>query len=125
MNIAAIRGDEGSDLVCPDYLGEIGQQAWRTIRDVARNAGIVDDAGFALELAAAAYEEYRLFKAEVEGCDAAIAAGTGSKASRRISYDEMVKAVKRCHSGLDLFAIRPPSRIDPWSDPLRGMLPTA
>lgn len=104
---------------CPSYLGEVGQQAWVGIREIAGNAGIIDDAGFALELAAATYEEYRQFRAEVEKCDA----DTGSKAAREICYEAMTEAWGRCCSSLSLFAIRPPSRVEPWRDPLRGILP--
>ena len=59
-------GDGGSNLRVPHYLGPHGKACWRQVRNAMKKSGLLDSADArALEMFAAAYEEFRVFRSDV------------------------------------------------------------
>ena len=102
-------GDGGAGLKCPSYLGADGRAAWTEARDHLREAGILDSGDAkALELFAAAYEEFRIYrKAAIEhGPTVEVPGSTGGpvrKANPAIAA--VASAHRRCEAMLGALGI--------------------
>ena len=107
-------GDGGSNLKCPSYLGGVGKNIWKTLKKRLADRDLLDAHDKeALEIFAAAYEEWRMARDDVmkNGFKITESGSNGFDVTKKNpSVDAMQDAWKRLKSMFGDLGIGPSAR---------------